>query len=72
MLDRDDLDDSSGFVDGIDDAVVAAPCAVEPFEVQPQRRPDSVRVGRHGRIEELDRRGGDLLRELGEVTTGGR
>ena len=35
MLDRDDLDDSSGFVDGIDDAVVAAPCAVEPFEVQP-------------------------------------
>ncbi len=50
-------------VDAIDDAVVAAPGAVQPLEFEAQRVADSVRLLGKRAVDELNRGGGDLFRE---------
>jgi len=63
VLDGEDDHSAMLGVDAIDDAVVAAPGAVQPLEFEAQRVADSVRLLGKRAVDELNRGGGDLFRE---------
>lgn len=63
MLDSFDDHSMLFFVYPIDDAMIAATRTMQPFQLEPQRMSDPLRVGGEWAVDELDGGRSDLLRQ---------
>src|ERR1700730_886759 len=70
VFDGHDVDAPVLVVDAVYPPVVAAAGAVQPVEPELERLADPVRAGRERPVQELDRRGGNLLGQPGQRTAG--
>lgn len=63
MMNRDDRQDTSWFVDPVDHPEVTATCAVQAFQVEAQWVTDALRIVTQASVSELHAGHGDLRRE---------
>src|SRR5450755_4956152 len=71
VLDGDDVDPVVVVADAVDDAVVAAACAVESLKAELEWLADTVRAGGQGPVKELHCCSGDLLGQPGKCLAAG-
>ncbi len=72
VLNRDYTNKTLILIDFVDDSVVPTPGAVESLKTEPQGNSNTLGLDGYLRIDELDRRGRNLLWKSGHVSTSSR